>query len=334
MIIASSTRQRYSLLQPHLQYVQAQVRQTLAGFADSRGWAVLTRVKALESVSEKIETGRFAHWKDLDDLVAGTLVVPTLAQEPEALAFLREVFVELRSSLRGSSRKPPDVFRFDNTRFIGHLTPHADISTFAELPYQIPFEIQIRTAFEHAWSVATPSLAYKSEYVSWERARLTAQLKATVEQLDVLIVGFEETTEKIFKSAWPEIDAKSDITAFFKGHFTAGSLPVELKPKDWTRFSDNVYRMVSSAKTCQNKRPDQIAGLINESMTRVIEKEGELIPRSISLAQYIFASMVVSGSIRGPFHKYVPLITSELEDLYSEMKGISGRFDYGELPPI
>jgi hypothetical protein len=115
------------------------------------------------------------------------------------LEFLERAFVTVRIKRRGSSNKAPEVFRFDTTRFIGKLRIPENISTDDPL-YQIQFEVQVPSAFEHAWSVTTHALTYKGEHVEWNRFRLAAQLKAAVEQLDILILAFEETSSKISAS--------------------------------------------------------------------------------------------------------------------------------------
>lgn len=327
MIIASATRHRYDAIKDHLAFVQLAVRETLATYANPRGWAVLVRTKELDSLSEKIETGRFRNWTELNDLVAATLVVPTLAEEAEALSFLRKSFDEVETNLRGSSMKAPDAFRFDNTRFTGLLPRPEDIDP-SEPVYSLRFEVQVRTAFEHAWSVATHSLTYKSGEISWERARLAAQLKASVEQLDLLIISFEDTSKKIFTSTWPEIDAKVSLVAFFKGRFEDGSIPVELRPKDWTRFSDNVYSMVRSASNTWKLKPKELADLVISGIGGELDSKVHEVPMSISLVQYIFGTLFTAGLVKKPFKRYFPLITTELEDLFAITRGFEERFDY------
>jgi hypothetical protein len=131
---------------------------------------------------------------------------------------------------------------------LGKLRIPENISTDDPL-YQIQFEVQVPSAFEHAWSVTTHALTYKGEHVEWNRFRLAAQLKAAVEQLDILILAFEETSSKISKNSWPETQAKTKLSGYFKEKFASGVLPGELYPQDWTRFSDNVYDMVRSPLT-------------------------------------------------------------------------------------
>jgi hypothetical protein len=111
-----------------------------------------------DSVSEKIETGRFTRWSDLDDLFACCIVIPTLADEMGVLELLRGAFQQVEHRARASTRKDRSVFRFDSTRFIGTLWPIPNNEPAAGIS-DIRFEVQIRTAFEHAWSVTTHAMA-------------------------------------------------------------------------------------------------------------------------------------------------------------------------------
>ena len=74
---------------------------------------------------------------------------------------------------RGKTIKDPRVFRFDATRFVGRVGQQAGVSSDSLLSL-VCFEVQIRAAFEHAWSVTTHKLSYKGPGIDWRRERLTA----------------------------------------------------------------------------------------------------------------------------------------------------------------
>jgi ppGpp synthetase/RelA/SpoT-type nucleotidyltranferase len=328
MITPSQTRQKYASIEQHLDFARRRVRDTLQVYCEPKGYALVSRIKTLSSVSEKIESGRFTKWSDLDDLIACAVVVPTLAQEKDVLAFLEEAFVAVSINHRGSSKKPPDVFRFDTTRFIGKLRVPGDISPDDPL-YQIQFEVQIRSAFEHAWSVTTHALTYKGEHVEWPRFRLAAQLKSAVEQLDILILAFEETSSKVSQSSWPETEAKAELSVYFKKQFASGALPIELTPQDWTRFSENIYQMVRSSQWGRRNRPLDIVAKVKTVMEAALDQFGhDHIPRSISLVQFVFATLFTAGTVLEPLEGYCPIITSELETIYPDLTNFQNRFDF------
>lgn len=141
-------------------------------------------------------------------------------------------------------------------------------------------------SFEHAWSVTTHNLTYKSRDVSWNQLRLTAQLKAAVEQLDTLILAFEGASEKIQASDWLEIKAKGALKRFMASAVDAGQIPVELTPKDWSRFVDNAFRLLRCGGM---RKPDDIGKTVQHALTEELNRLGAgNVPLSVStLAIYI-----------------------------------------------
>ena len=288
MITPAQILNKYRSVEPYLERVRTSVRDSLLVLSDEKGFALVSRIKTLESASEKVETGRFENWRGIDDLVAITVVVPTLAHERVVIDFLQSAFDQIALKPRGSTRKAPDTFRFDSTRFIGHLRS-SDPSSRGPI-HDVPFEVQVRSAFEHAWSVTTHALTFKSADVSWSKLRLTSQLKAAVEQLDTLVLSFDDAAKYIEPSVWPEIEAKATLREFFSNIVTTGGIPTELSPKDWSRFVDNVFSLVASRS--DRPKPNEIVTTIQRDFEAELLALGAgAIPLSISLWQLTFASL-------------------------------------------
>jgi ppGpp synthetase/RelA/SpoT-type nucleotidyltranferase len=324
MITPARLLNKYRAVEPYLVPLRDRVRESLLVLCEREGYALVSRVKLLESVCEKVETGRFACWAEIDDLVAFTIVVPKLSDEPDVLTFLGDTFSQVTIRQRGDVGKAPEAFRFDSTRFIGRLS--APEGQEAPL-FGVPFEVQIRSAFEHAWSVTTHALTYKSPEVSWSKLRLAAQLKASVEQLDTLVAAFEDASKYISPSDWPEIQAKADIQAYFASKVSSGLVPIELTPKDWSRFVDNVYGMTKAG--LNRSKPLEVSEAIKRDVEAELATLGKgAVPMSISLGQLTYASLVKAGTVKNELYKRWPLVTPELEDLYPSLKSITKRFDY------
>lgn len=98
---------------------------------------------------------------------------------------------------------------------------------------------------EHAWLVSTHDIVYKSSDIDWRKFRLAAQIKATVEQLDMLILAFEQNSGVIKNNNYPEIKTKRFLASEINKLFEINKIPDELKPKDMSRFCDNLYRLVT-----------------------------------------------------------------------------------------
>ncbi|NER99724.1 MAG: hypothetical protein F6J86_38940 [Symploca sp. SIO1B1] len=312
MIYPSILERRYQEYRPFVEEVARRVKDTILNFCENNGYAASYRIKTIESLAEKIETGRFKQWSDIDDLFACTVIIPTLHQEQQVTKFCQNTFEIIRVIKRGQNKKAPDSFRFDSTRLYARLkrVEQANGEQILSI-FDIKFEIQIKSAFEHAWSVSTHELVYKNHEIDWKKLRLAAQVKATVEQLDMLILAFEQVSPSIQGSDYPEIKKKRKIATITQQLFDQGKIPPELKPKDMTRFCDNLYRIIVSANKEDNIQ--QVTKCIKQKVNSTPIKQ---IPRSISLLQYFLAILVEEQIINLPVPNYYFHITDELMTLY------------------
>lgn len=146
MAVPSSVAEAYSQVEPALLALRRYVGATLRPWCESKDYLYRERVKGMDSVSEKIETGRYARWSELDDLFGCTVVIPTVTHEERVLAFLEEAFERVELRQRNSTAKAPDVFRFDWSRVICRVSGTAAL----ELPpgtEGLLFEVQVPTVF-------------------------------------------------------------------------------------------------------------------------------------------------------------------------------------------
>jgi ppGpp synthetase/RelA/SpoT-type nucleotidyltranferase len=300
------------------------VRQTLLNYCDKYGFAFTWRLKTPESLAEKIETGRFSKWSDIDDLFACTIIVPTLRHDSAVYDYCEKTFRIIKSTKKGAVKKPPDIFRFDSTRISARLLPPIGYVATNELDiYQVVFEIQIKSAFEHAWSVAIHDLAYKGQNVDWKHLRLAAQIKATVEQLDTLILMYEQVSENIQESHWPELESKHKIASKVKMLLNEGRIPSECAPKDISRFSNNLYHFLDKAKKLDGIR--RTLNIIEQELKRT---PVQLFPRSISLLQFFIAILVKKKVVALPIEGYIWHISESLVSIYPEFRSTLNSFDY------
>ncbi len=205
------------------------------------------RIKALESVSEKLETGRVQSWAELNDLFACTVVVPTLVDVEPTLEFLDSAFRKSAVKTRANTIKPPDVFRFDSARFTGRLRHEAG-AVRAPGVGELEFEVQVVTAYEYACQVVTHSVAYKAADVGWQELRLAAYLRGLSEQADAMAIGFSEMTEFIPPSPYPQLKLRRAIEQYFKDLVDGGRVPRELVPASWSRFAENVHELLAHGR--------------------------------------------------------------------------------------
>jgi len=317
MIYPSILDRQYAQYLPFVENVAKRVKETMLNFCDNNnGYALTSRIKTIESLAEKIETGRFQKWSELDDLFGCTIIIPNLSQEQEVIKFCQDTFQVVKIVKRGQNKKSPDTFKFDSTRIYARLKSVEDTNIDNLLSiFKVIFEIQIKSAFEHAWAVSTHDLVYKSSEIDWKKLRLAAQIKAIVEQLDTMILAFEQISPVIQASDYPEIKRKCQIAAATLKLFER-QIPEELKPKDMTRFCDNLYGILA-----RGGKEDKVQEVIKCITEKVNLTTPEKIPRSISLLQYFLAILVEAGIIILPLDKYYFHITSELLVLYPMFQG-------------
>ncbi|MDM8560008.1 hypothetical protein [Candidatus Parabeggiatoa sp. HSG14] len=333
MIIPRVIEQIYHNTLPVIEKTREQVGDIIKHFCEKNGYLFEDRIKSSESVAEKIETGRYATWSDIDDLYACTIVISLISEEDSVISFLENRFEKIKMTKRGEANKPPDTFRFDSTRFIGKFKQPTGLEFET-----VMFEVQVKTIFDFAWAKTTHALAYKSEKLSWQRLRLAAQLKAAVEQLDMLILGFEQASEYVGQGHLPEIEDKTTIQIFFKDKIETGLIPSELTPKDWSRFSDNVYRLFQAFK---GERPtghsnQNLSNLKTclEEIKKEINKLGfEKMPRSFSLFQFVTCVIgsLENKSAKSKKHKYSFLVTEEMKQFYPKLKILGEIFKLEDL---
>ena len=110
---------------------------------------------------------------------------------------------------------------------------------------EILFEVQVLTALEYAWQVATHDEVFKGERIDWRRDRLAAELKAAVEQMDNLVASFDLAASAIVASPFRATERREVVVGFCLEHISAGTIAEHLAPTSWVRFGDNVVNLVS-----------------------------------------------------------------------------------------
>jgi ppGpp synthetase/RelA/SpoT-type nucleotidyltranferase len=307
---------------PHVQLLSVlhdRVRATIDVWASSRGYAFLSRVKSLESTIQKAESGRYSTYLEIDDLVAVTVIVPSLAQTDEVLAFLRATFfvAELRS--RASDRLDPDTFKFDVPRAYCRLVRPAGVETADVSIYSFLFEVQIRTAFQHAWCVATHDLAYRHSDTGWARQRLAWLLKAEVENLDNFIVSFDGLLGTLPRPASSRLDGVVTVSAWIDGLVERRIVEREKLQRDQIHLSLNILSAFSQAARQQLNRTLPV---IEAELLTMGAPE---LPRSITLCQAILVAAkrknCLSGQADRPW-----FVTEELVQLFPELHDLGRTF--------
>ncbi|MBW3198132.1 hypothetical protein [Marinobacter nauticus] len=326
-MIPAKLRNKYIESKTFLEMIKRSVNEIARPFCEENDFLFSDRIKTEESICEKIQTGRFKSWSDLDDLYACTIIINTPRQEQLVLDFLDQKFDldNQKSRFRNKARKPAESFRFDSTRAVCKLKPPLHAREQTPL-FETSFEVQIKTIFDHAWSKSTHALAYKSKEPDWKRQRLAAQLKASVEQIETLINAFTEATKSVDGNQTPDIEDIRLISRFFLNTFEEELLPKELEPSDWGRFCNNIYDVIKMSEGIGiSHRVRKNLNSLQDTLDKFkehIEKTGrKSIPVSITLYQF-FTFWLANEEILKSKHVsgYTLLFTEDVSVIFPENK--------------
>jgi len=192
-------------------------------------WHYVSRIKEDESFALKIETSRVEDPTKLEDFFACTIVVENTNAVKIAKRLIRKHFkIEyLRPKKDDFTSKDSYSFVFDDLRLYVKLRstaarPKGPIN-------DVIFEIQIKTFLQHAWSIATHDLVYKSDSISWTKQRVAYQVKAMLENAEVSI----EKANKLKKlpglpTSNYKVQFQNEIKEFILKHFVNSILPNDL----------------------------------------------------------------------------------------------------------
>lgn len=235
MKVPQSVRQLYEELRPRYELLEGVVNEILHNRKE-RSWHYTSRLKGLESFTQKLETGRFLSPSEPEDFFACTLVV----ENQTAIARAEELVVSLfkleerRPREHGKTPHRPPSFDFDDLRiYASYSEQEGRRPTGAE---GLRFEVQIKTFLLHAWGIATHDLIYKSGEVDWTTSRIAYQVKAMLEHAEASIA----TARKI--AQFPEIRKEDEATVeirtvikWLQDTWSEGQLP-----KDTLRLAESI----------------------------------------------------------------------------------------------
>ena len=187
------------------------------------------------------------------------------------------------------------------------------------------FEVQVRTAFEHAWSTTTHALTYKADHNDWKRLRLAAVLRASVEQIDLAIAGFERTAEEVLPGVWEESEVKLSLLTRYRALFDSTRLPSEIRPAAWSRFIDNFFGLCEAEAKLRKAKAKAVADTAMTAIeTWANSTPKDQIPRSLSLFQTSFGLLCRVGVITKGV-RFVIFGLDDIGDVFPEAKGVASE---------
>ena len=243
MKIPASIRSIYDEQKSKNDRLKLKVDALLNQLKDAR-WHYESRVKGLESFALKIESGRYPKPDSLEDFFACTLVVANASEINRAEQLVKRYFkVKYRRPIHKiKTTKKSDAFPFDDLRlFVTILKteslPPSDLSG-------IVFEIQIKTFLQHAWSIATHDLVYKTDDVNWAKERIAYQTKAMLEHAEISIQEAERLARCSFlKKEDRGTEEINCVIGLLKRQWGLSELPSDIR-----RLAQNFLQLFAEIK--------------------------------------------------------------------------------------
>lgn len=308
MKVPGSMRSLYDAQWPLNEVLKEKVDHRLKSLKH-QGWHYESRLKELESFALKVESGRFSSPEALEDFFACTLVVRNAAEvsEAEALIIREFAFKERRPRTDDSTHKDPDSFPFDDLRL--YVAWRDDPTLRPTSVNGLLFEVQIKTFLQHAWSIATYDLVYKTAEPHWGKQRIAFQIKAMLEHAEVSIQEAEKLSAGAALAKTTRASRSlSEAIAVLRAVWASDDLP-----KDLRRLAENVCAVAEALR------------LDMADLKRVLEAEGAegrgAHTRNLSPFGVVIASLFrrrrdqLIGVLSSPHHKKRPkiVISAEVE---------------------
>ena len=184
MILSAAFEQEYSSRIVRFRDLREVCDPILESIAHQLHGSYGSRIKDPESLYSKIETGRFRRpYSDITDIYAATVALPVVSDIPKACERVLVDFEELER--RTDRSNSPLVFAYDDLHLTVRLRRDNPVASRALK--RIKFELQIKSLLQYAWTKATHETIYKGPEVSWQRDRLAAEARATLELIDSLL---------------------------------------------------------------------------------------------------------------------------------------------------
>lgn len=165
----------------------------------------------------------------IDDFFACTIVVRNSKEIAQAITHVESLLdiVDRRPTSNTATRSRPTEFQFDDLRLYVRLKE----SYRGPQPINsVRFEVQVKTFLQHAWSIATHDLTYKTDEVSWAKLRVASQIRAMLEHAELSIDQFDKLAgSQILAKEHKEYREIGDIIALLRNHWEAAALPFDLQ---------------------------------------------------------------------------------------------------------
>jgi hypothetical protein len=229
MKIPASVRTLFGELSPRYSDLKGLV-DGLVMSQKERRWHYESRIKTEQSFALKLETGRELKPSQPEDFFACTIVVENQTRVHDAEEFARRLFTVVTRRPGSSNSTPLPAHSFDFDDLLLYVSWRDDHSQKPTGFHGLMFEFQIKTFLQHAWSVATHDLVYKTDDVNWATSRIAYQVKATLENAELSIAEARRLTDAAMLNKTDRASAElQTIISAIRDRWAPEQLPSDLR---------------------------------------------------------------------------------------------------------
>lgn len=222
---------------------------------------VTARVKSVESCFQKMQTGKYASFEDINDRLGVAVVVRRRSQIREAMNALNGIDGYEVDQPSPEGRYPADFSYREPKMFIGLRGPVMDKHPEWQ---SLRVEVQFTTALQHAVDYATHDYDYKGADYLWAKFRMVARLRAMLELVDAMIDDIDSVNVD-------EVDTIVEPEFFATGRQILEVLDRRLSPDvfppDRRRLADTIRSWLSIVEVSPTQLDDMLGS--NESACTV-----------------------------------------------------------------
>ncbi|NHM08344.1 hypothetical protein G4D82_14035 [Flavobacterium sp. CYK-4] len=184
------------------------------------GFPIQSRIKSIESILEKLESGRVNIKKSITELqdVIGLRIIILFKKDIDVLSNLISNNLEVVKQYNSEEKLLENQFGYSSKHFIVKIPKTwSNVPTFKGLE-KFTAEIQIRTLSQHTWAEASNELQYKhEESVPRQLLRSIGRVSALLETVDLeferLLIEREEYKSQITKQNTKDQTLNVDLLA-------------------------------------------------------------------------------------------------------------------------
>jgi hypothetical protein len=157
---------------------------------------------------------------------------------------------------------------------------------------------------------------------------MAAQLKAAAEQLDTLVLAFDKSAELIIEHPFPNTNKQALVIEKMKPLETSGKIPLEQKPENWSRFSENFVNLVWAEERTLGKLKHSKVDEALDIVVAELGRDDRKYPLSVSLLQFCIGALSQHGWFERPLKDYSVVVTQETKDHFPASAEITPAFDF------